>query len=61
LAFGLLSIVLLDKTDDASFDNMMGTDEAGTNLKKAMYNNPLFLRQIEHILPFLDKRGLLTF
>jgi hypothetical protein len=61
VAFGLLAIVLLEKTDDASINNMLRNDEVGTNFKKAMYNNPLFVRQMEQILPFLDKRGLLTF
>jgi hypothetical protein len=56
-----LAIVLLDKTDDATMDNMMSSGEAGTNLKMAMYNNPSFVRQMEQILPFLDKRGLLSY
>jgi hypothetical protein len=60
LSFGLLAIVLLEATDDASIENMMKDDEVGRNFKQKMYNNPLYVRQMEVLLPYMDRRGLLT-
>ncbi|EDW98762.1 uncharacterized protein LOC6538528 [Drosophila yakuba] len=51
----IMAYVLLDPTDGADFDKVLG-DEDGT-FKKSLYTNPRFRKHMEVLLPWLQQRG----
>ncbi|XP_043067594.1 uncharacterized protein [Drosophila bipectinata] len=52
----ILGFVLLDPTDDASFENVMAED---ANFKKSIFTNPRYKKHMEALLPWLKHRGAL--
>ncbi|KAH8307630.1 hypothetical protein KR044_006406 [Drosophila immigrans] len=55
----VMSAILLDPTENASIETMMGNDEEGRNFKKKLFNNDRYRKHSELIYPFLNQRGLL--
>ena len=51
--------VLLDKTDDAGFENFMSESEKGVALKRLMYSNDNYVKYAEFVFPWLLNRGAL--
>lgn len=56
---GPLPVALLDPVKDASFDNLLGSDEAGVAFKRKLYTSPRYVKALKEILPWLDNRGML--
>ncbi|KAM8703725.1 hypothetical protein ACLKA7_008367 [Drosophila subpalustris] len=57
----VMSAVLLDPTDNASVETMMGDNEESTNFKRKLMNGDRYRKHAEAIYPFLNHRGLLDF
>ncbi|XP_067630394.1 uncharacterized protein [Eurosta solidaginis] len=54
---GHMAIVLVDPTDSANFDNLIGTSPGGLEFKRLMYTNKRFRKHAEAVLPWLYNRG----
>ncbi|XP_062124982.1 uncharacterized protein LOC133838049 [Drosophila sulfurigaster albostrigata] len=57
----VMSAVLLEPTNNASIETMLGNDEEGKNFKRKLFNNDRYRKHSEAIYPFLNHRGLLDF
>ncbi|XP_052863303.1 uncharacterized protein LOC128269939 [Anopheles cruzii] len=57
VSFSILPMVLMEKTDDASMDLMLDQGDAGLAFKLKMYNNPLYVRQMEQIMDYFYNSG----
>ncbi|KAH8283786.1 hypothetical protein KR054_001376, partial [Drosophila jambulina] len=57
VAIGVMGIVLLDPTDAASVENLMGDTDAGVDLQMQFYNGPRYRKHIQAIMPWLLNRG----
>ncbi|KAH8359448.1 hypothetical protein KR093_006786 [Drosophila rubida] len=55
----VMSAVLLEPTENASIETMMGNDEEGKKFKQKLFNNDRYRKHCEAIYPFLNSRGLL--
>uniref|UniRef100_A0A1I8PC14 CHK kinase-like domain-containing protein n=1 Tax=Stomoxys calcitrans TaxID=35570 RepID=A0A1I8PC14_STOCA len=51
--------VLLDPTDTANLENLMGASDDGSAFKRQLYSNTRYRQQMESILPWLLNKGLL--
>lgn len=56
-SFSVLPICLMEKTDNASIDAMMADGEAGHAFREKMYANPVYLKQLEELLPYFYNYG----
>lgn len=56
---GVMAAILVDPTENASFDNFLSDTGEGTNFKTLMYSNPRYMKHIQAILPWLLNRGAL--
>ncbi|XP_039494189.1 uncharacterized protein LOC120453510 [Drosophila santomea] len=59
VATGVMSAVLLDPTDTASFENFLGDNKAGVDFQMQLYNSPRYRKHIQVVLPWLLNRGAL--
>lgn len=57
----VMSAVLLDPTENASIETMMGNNEEGEKFSKKLLNSDRYRKHAEAIYPFLNHRGLLDF
>ncbi|XP_053671390.1 uncharacterized protein LOC128721643 [Anopheles nili] len=57
MCFAILPICLMEKTDDASMDLMLGQDEAGIAFKVKMYTNPAYVKQMKDISEYFFNMG----
>ncbi|XP_011213900.2 uncharacterized protein LOC105233495 isoform X1 [Bactrocera dorsalis] len=55
---GHMSIVLVDPSEAADVNNLMGNTPEGEEFKKSMYRNERFRKHAEAILPWLYNRGV---
>lgn len=60
-ATNILSICLLDPTDEASMDTMMRNDGVGKAFKHKLYGNPKYMMAMKDLFPFFHHRGVLDF
>ncbi|XP_023178814.2 uncharacterized protein LOC111604822 [Drosophila hydei] len=58
-ATGVMSAVLVDPTETASFDNFLSDSTEGTDFKSLLYTNARYRKHIQAILPWLHNRGAL--
>lgn len=58
-SFMALPIVLLDPTEAATTDNLMGDGASGDNFKHLLYTNKRYQKYLKQLLPWLDYRGYL--
>lgn len=58
---GVMAAVLLDSTDKANLERLIGGSEAGNGFKRQLYLNQRFRKHAEVILPWLHNRGVLEF
>ncbi|XP_034132340.1 uncharacterized protein LOC117586413 [Drosophila guanche] len=56
---GVMSAVLLDPSENASFENFVGDSEAGEAFQMQLYTNPRYRKHIQVIMPWLLNRGAL--
>ncbi|BFF89738.1 uncharacterized protein DMAD_08425 [Drosophila madeirensis] len=56
---GVMGAVLLDPSENASFENFVGNSEAGEAFQMQLYTNPRYRKHIQVILPWLLNRGAL--
>lgn len=54
-----MAAVLVDPTENASFDNFLSDTEEAIDFKTLMYSNPRYVKHIQAILPWLLNRGAL--
>uniref|UniRef100_W8C404 CHK kinase-like domain-containing protein n=1 Tax=Ceratitis capitata TaxID=7213 RepID=W8C404_CERCA len=54
---GHMAIVLLDPTEMATIDNLLGNTPDGVEFKKLMYTNERYRKHAEDVLPWLYYRG----
>ncbi|XP_061397893.1 uncharacterized protein LOC133333599, partial [Musca vetustissima] len=59
-AFLTMGIVLLDPSDDAKFENLMGDEKESVDFKKLAYSNPRYITHINKVLPWLAHHGYLV-
>ncbi|XP_017052310.1 uncharacterized protein LOC108095656 [Drosophila ficusphila] len=59
VATGVMAAVLLDPTENASFENFIGETEAGEDFQLQLYNSPRFRKHISVVMPWLLNRGSL--
>ncbi|KAH8311364.1 hypothetical protein KR044_005921, partial [Drosophila immigrans] len=57
-ATGVMSAVLVDPTESASFDNFLSDSDEGVNFKSMLYSNPRYQKHMKIILPWLLNRGV---
>lgn len=57
----VMSAVLLDPTDNANIETMLGNNKEGEEFKKKLLSGDRYLKHAEAIYPFLNHRGLLDF
>lgn len=60
LSFYILAIALLPTREDACIDNLMDKSDKSSELKRSMFNSPTYIKNLESLFLFLDKRGLLN-
>lgn len=56
---GITAVVLMDKNENATFENFFDEGNGGEQMRKKMYFNPRYENKLRHVLPFLEKRGML--
>lgn len=59
VSYMTLPVVLLDKTENANFDNYVSDSEEGNKLKSQMFTNERYIEHINKILEWLRNKGLL--
>uniref|UniRef100_A0A6P4EQT9 Uncharacterized protein LOC108045664 isoform X1 n=1 Tax=Drosophila rhopaloa TaxID=1041015 RepID=A0A6P4EQT9_DRORH len=59
VATGVMAAVLVDPTENASFENFVGDSAEGVDFQMQMYNNARYRKHIQAILPWLLNRGAL--
>lgn len=59
--YGILPIVLADKSDNANIDGFFGESEENQKFRRDVYNNPLYYEHLKSLLKLFDARGLLDF
>ncbi|XP_055606180.1 uncharacterized protein LOC129754256 [Uranotaenia lowii] len=59
--FGIMPIVLADKSENANFAGFVGEAEENHQFRHDVYNNPLFLEHLRALIKLFDVRGLLEF
>ncbi|TMW53369.1 hypothetical protein DOY81_001573 [Sarcophaga bullata] len=58
---GVMGIILLDPTKEASFENFLSDSDAGMSFKKLLFSNDRFRKHAELVLPWLHNRGGMCF
>lgn len=58
-SIAVLPITLLTDCEDADINNMLNEGEAGLNFKRKLYSNPPYVRVMEMLLEYYDKKGIL--
>lgn len=58
-SIAVLPITLLTDCEDADINNMLDEGDAGTNFKRKLYSNPPYVRVMEMLLDYYDKKGIL--
>ncbi|KAH8358977.1 hypothetical protein KR093_003630, partial [Drosophila rubida] len=58
-AVGVMSVVLLEPTEDANLENFLNDDKGTDELKSSLTTNARYRKHIEIILPWLLNRGAL--
>ncbi|CAD6991954.1 unnamed protein product [Ceratitis capitata] len=56
---GVMAAVLLDPTDKANLESLIGESEAGNDFKRQLYTNKRYQKHARVILPWLLNRGVL--
>ncbi|XP_017477775.1 PREDICTED: uncharacterized protein LOC108367629, partial [Rhagoletis zephyria] len=56
-ASGHMAIVLLDPTESANIENLLGNTPDAVEFKKLMYTNKRYRKHAEAVLPWLHNRG----
>jgi len=46
-------------TDDFTTDSFLGNEENGKSLREAMFSNERYRANIERVMPWINRRGLL--
>lgn len=59
MALYILPIPHLESRDDASMDGLLDNSENAVDLKKALYRSDSYVKNLESLFIFLDRRGLL--
>eukprot|EP00099_Drosophila_melanogaster_P022588 NP_650103.1 uncharacterized protein Dmel_CG6830 [Drosophila melanogaster] len=54
-----LSMCLNKTTDDFTTDSFLGNEENGKSLREAMFSNERYRANIERVMPWINRRGLL--
>lgn len=57
LAPRLMAVMLMEPRNDSTIQNVM--NDGADDLKKAMFSSPAYVKNIEALYTFLEKRGLL--
>lgn len=57
-AFTILPNCLMENIQEASSDNLLGSDEEGQKYKMKLYNNERYRNHMIEILNYFDERGL---
>ncbi|KAH8358983.1 hypothetical protein KR093_003631 [Drosophila rubida] len=57
-ATGVMSAILVDPTENASFDNFLSDSAEGVAFKTMIYSNPRYQKHMKIILPWLLNRGV---
>ncbi|KAH8399653.1 hypothetical protein KR215_011389, partial [Drosophila sulfurigaster] len=57
-ATGVMSAILVDPTENASFDNFLSDSAEGDAFKTMIYTNPRYQKHMKSILPWLLNRGV---
>lgn len=52
-------MILLDQDDDANMENIIKDDEKAIAFKTRLYSNPRYVRQMEFLLPYFERKGIL--
>ncbi|KAH8362817.1 hypothetical protein KR084_001288 [Drosophila pseudotakahashii] len=59
VASGTMAAVLLDRTENASFETFASEGEEGVNFQMRLFNSPRYREHIQVVLPWLLNRGAL--
>lgn len=59
--YGILPVVLAEKSENANFAGFFGEDEANQKFRYDLYNNPGYQKQLRTLLKMFDRRGFLDF
>uniref|UniRef100_T1PKH9 Ecdysteroid kinase n=1 Tax=Musca domestica TaxID=7370 RepID=T1PKH9_MUSDO len=58
-SFFTMGIVLLDPSEKANFENMLGEQKDNLEFKKTIYSNPRYVEHITKLLPWFHARGFM--
>lgn len=56
-AFGTLAIALCPPSEDADLSSFLGDSAAANNFKMGMYGNPGYLKALEELVPYFERKG----
>lgn len=58
---GIMPVVLLAPSENATVDNFLSEGEAGNDFRKKLYRSSGYIKAMNDILPWLDCRGALIY
>jgi len=58
-SISVLPITLLEDCEDADINNMLNEGDAGINFKRKLYTNPSYVKIIEMLFEYFEKKGIL--
>ncbi|KAL5274239.1 hypothetical protein ACFFRR_000789 [Megaselia abdita] len=58
---GVMPVVLLDPSENATMDNFLNDSEAGNDFRKKLYTSSRYIKAMNDLLPWLDNRGALIY
>lgn len=58
-SMSVLPITLLTECDDANINNMLDEGDAGMNFKRKLYKNPTYVKILDMLYEYYDKKGIL--
>lgn len=59
MAILIMAISLVEPREDAKMDSLVFESEESADLKRSLFNSPLYVKNLEALFLFLDSRGLL--
>lgn len=58
---GVMPVVLLDPSENATMDNFLSDNEAGKDFRRKLYRTSRYIKAMNDLLPWLDNRGALIY
>lgn len=56
-AFGTFAVMVAPGGDDSDLETIWTKEEAGVQLKRRMYSNPIYVKAMEELLPVFHRKG----